>query len=383
MEKHNWTPREAGIAYSLTFAALAAGSIAAATALGIICTFTGIPFFTDGEIVFSSGFAELIYSGVLYSCIALTLIMFTRKTNTDFISATRMNRKISAGTGLKSVLAAVLVFFAFLPLATLFIKLIYMTGFKEFTTFEEMTSGSMSVREYIISIITVAVLPAFVEEFALRGIVAQGLSRYGTAKAVLISAALFSLLHGNPQQTVFQFFGGAVCAYLFLKTDSLWPGIIVHFVNNFIAVTYEFILYNFNLGTNALNVFRYIFFDCDFKYAIFIVPAAALLLWLILKSVKKTDYSKEVPDTDTEAYSIYRIKVSRENYFWQLYLQRAAYCPWLYAYYNYNFFTYNKRMRQYAEAYLPAPVCRAMIYALPAIVLLIISWLSSYFSAFI
>ena len=50
------------------------------------------------------------------------------------------------------------------------------------------------------------------------------------------------LMHGNPEQTVHQFIIGLVVGYLFLKSGNIWLGVIVHFFNNFIAVTQIYLL---------------------------------------------------------------------------------------------------------------------------------------------
>ena len=50
--------------------------------------------------------------------------------------------------------------------------------------------------------------------------------------AVMLTAALFALAHGNPLQMIYTFALGVVSAYLFLKTDSIYPSILCHFVFN-------------------------------------------------------------------------------------------------------------------------------------------------------
>ncbi|MBQ5565273.1 MAG: CPBP family intramembrane metalloprotease, partial [Clostridia bacterium] len=51
------------------------------------------------------------------------------------------------------------------------------------------------------------------------------------------SAFLFGMLHGNFAQIPFAFVVGLILAYVRIKTESMLPGILIHFGNNFYAVT--------------------------------------------------------------------------------------------------------------------------------------------------
>lgn len=81
-----------------------------------------------------------------------------------------------------------------------------------------------------------AVVPALVEEFALRGVILQSLRKYGDAFAVLASALIFGMMHGNMTQFPFAFILGAVLAVLVLITGSLWTSMAVHLINNIYSV---------------------------------------------------------------------------------------------------------------------------------------------------
>lgn len=81
-----------------------------------------------------------------------------------------------------------------------------------------------------------AILPALLEEMAFRGVLMQSLRRFGDAFALLTSAAVFALVHGNLVQAPNAFLMGLVMGYFVLRTGSLWTGILIHFVNNAVAV---------------------------------------------------------------------------------------------------------------------------------------------------
>lgn len=93
------------------------------------------------------------------------------------------------------------------------------------------------IHRYLISIVTVGVLPSIVEELLFRGLILHALLPFGKWKAVLISSALFSLFHLSPAQTVYQFIFGIVLALVYLRTKNMLVPMLLHFVNNFAIIT--------------------------------------------------------------------------------------------------------------------------------------------------
>lgn len=83
--------------------------------------------------------------------------------------------------------------------------------------------------------ITIAVIPPIVEELLFRGMVLNSLRKYGDGFAIVASALLFGLYHGNFVQMVFAFLAGLVMALVVVRTGSLWTSILIHFVNNSIS----------------------------------------------------------------------------------------------------------------------------------------------------
>ncbi len=87
--------------------------------------------------------------------------------------------------------------------------------------------------------LTIAVIPPLVEELFFRGVVLHSLRKYGDGFAVVGSAILFGLYHGNFVQMVFAFIAGLVMALVVVRTNSLWPSILIHFFNNGISFAIE------------------------------------------------------------------------------------------------------------------------------------------------
>lgn len=121
----------------------------------------------------------------------------------------------------------------------------------------DMTSKANTPLEIVLYIISTAVVPAFAEEFAFRGILMGTLRRFGDAFAIIASAIVFGAMHGNIVQVPFAFILGLVFAYVDCKTNSILPSIIIHFVNNFYAVMLDVLQ---NTGVFSDRVFMMVYF---------------------------------------------------------------------------------------------------------------------------
>lgn len=91
-------------------------------------------------------------------------------------------------------------------------------------------------------LLTVLLAPVL-EEMLFRGqILEAARQRWGPAKAIMISAAVFGLVHFTcPPQMVNAFVMGIVMGYIYVLTGSLMPVILIHAANNTIAyLTMEF-----------------------------------------------------------------------------------------------------------------------------------------------
>lgn len=106
----------------------------------------------------------------------------------------------------------------------------------------------------IILVISLAVIPAVVEEFCIRGVVLQPLRRYGDKFAIVMSAAIFSILHGNMVQIPYTLVAGIYLGYLCVATGSIWPSIVLHFVNNMFSAVQLIIISNYGEKASAAAV---------------------------------------------------------------------------------------------------------------------------------
>ncbi|MBQ8203922.1 MAG: CPBP family intramembrane metalloprotease [Clostridia bacterium] len=132
---------------------------------------------------------------------------------------------------------------------------------------------------FLLSVIATAVVPALMEEFGCRGIM-FGIAekKGGTTFALIVSSALFGLIHGNFVQIPFAFLVGLVLGVIRIKTGSLWVCILIHGVNNFVSIVMD---YAFRGASDEI---------ANMAYSIFLVLCMlASLLGVAIISKKKMD----------------------------------------------------------------------------------------------
>ena len=132
----------------------------------------------------------------------------------------------------------------------------------------------------VISLLSVAVAPALLEEVFSRGILLSGYQFLGKWKAAFISALLFGLLHMNPQQLPYAFLVGFIFCFLVERTDSLYASILPHMVINGTTV---FSIFTQGAGTGNVELEQNVILATLLLMALLSLPWLAFLLFLLLK----------------------------------------------------------------------------------------------------
>ena len=101
-------------------------------------------------------------------------------------------------------------------------------------------------RGLILQFITIALVPAFCEEFLFRGVILSNLMPYGRSTAIVISSLLFGLMHGNFYQFLYTTVAGLVLGFIYVKTGSIWCSTLMHMLNNSISILQTAVLDRFN-----------------------------------------------------------------------------------------------------------------------------------------
>lgn len=85
--------------------------------------------------------------------------------------------------------------------------------------------------------LVMAITPAICEELLFRGLILSGLRRCGSWPAIVISSLLFALAHASIYRLLPTFCLGLLLGYVVLRTGSIACSMLVHALNNGVAVT--------------------------------------------------------------------------------------------------------------------------------------------------
>ena len=146
-------------------------------------------------------------------------------------------KKISFKSVLVAVALGVIVFFLNVYVSSFFNSLIQLFGYKPSTS---TTSLPATWWVFLLNLLCTAILPAICEETLHRGMLLKGNSNLGMKKSILIAGLLFGLLHLNIEQFFYATIIGLFLGYICWCTSSIYPCIIVHFMNNAISVFLSF-----------------------------------------------------------------------------------------------------------------------------------------------
>ncbi len=119
--------------------------------------------------------------------------------------------------------------------------------------------------EYILAVLIIGLLVAIFEECFFRGLFINSLKNTGKVFTCIFCGLFFSLYHASFAQSIYQFIYGVLLSLLVIKSKSVIPSIISHFLNNFIVLT-----------TNYFNV------DLHLNSPIIIVLGILLIIFFIL-----------------------------------------------------------------------------------------------------
>ncbi len=135
-------------------------------------------------------------------------------------------------------------YFLMLPLSFVlifglnFLPAIFLTAMQElgYVMQEVPFPDTTTLFGFIAGVVCICIVPAIVEESIFRGVILRSFSQKSAWKGILISSALFALMHGSAQQTVYQFVVGIFLALVAIKSNSIYPSMLLHMLNNVISL---------------------------------------------------------------------------------------------------------------------------------------------------
>jgi membrane protease YdiL (CAAX protease family) len=91
--------------------------------------------------------------------------------------------------------------------------------------------------DVVYAVIVIGLLAGLAEELLFRGYFQRRLvERFGPLAGIAIASVLFALAHFDLRHSLFALGFGAYVGWIAWRTDSIWPGVLVHVVNNTISV---------------------------------------------------------------------------------------------------------------------------------------------------
>lgn len=163
-----------------------------------------------------------------------TVLVYFKVRKCDFVSITKIKGRLNGKQIALLPLISIATILIFLPLANAWGSFLDIIGYSGGGVAMPAYSN---VGVYFLALLVMAIVPAMGEELLIRGSLFPALSTRNIWFGILMSGAMFSLMHANPVQTVHQFGLGVVLALVVALSGSLWSGVIVHFFNNFISIT--------------------------------------------------------------------------------------------------------------------------------------------------
>jgi len=133
-------------------------------------------------------------------------------------------------------------------------------------------------QELVVGILIVAVSPAICEEMLHRGVLLKAYENRGSMKAVVITSVFFGIFHYDVTNFLGPVFLGLLMGYFVIRTNSIFAGMLAHFLNNTIAELLQF----FN-PENEPAVKKITVSFVEMGYILLYGFAGAVLLWGLLK----------------------------------------------------------------------------------------------------
>ncbi|ALR00103.1 CPBP family intramembrane glutamic endopeptidase [Staphylococcus aureus] len=91
---------------------------------------------------------------------------------------------------------------------------------------------------YHLALISIAIIPPITEEIICRGLIIRVLFRNHLFLGLIVSSIFFALIHESDTLIGYlpYFYSGLIFGYTYLKTKRLEVPILIHFINNLLAI---------------------------------------------------------------------------------------------------------------------------------------------------
>ena len=242
-----------------------------------------VPHFTASLTEQMAQVVKELFSAILYAlAFTLPLLFFKMISRGHIVSTPRLAPELD-GEGLCCALFGVAVTSV---LAFANAKLVSVFEYSDFSDEYIWQTEVSENYQLILLFITMVVVPAFVEELLFRGLILENLLPCGKTVAIFGSAFLFGMMHQNVEQLLYATGAGIVFGWIYVRTRSIWPCVLAHFINNFQSVVQLAVV-------ERLSAFR--------AQAVLYVMEGMLLLFGVLCGVHL--FCKKTPQEDECAFT--------------------------------------------------------------------------------
>lgn len=159
----------------------------------------------------------------------------------------------------------------------------------------------------LVILIYFVIIAPVTEEILYRGMILRNLSVVNTRFAIVASALMFGLMHGNLMQCIIGFLIGLLFAAATIKAQSIWPAIIGHMTINANAML-------LNLMTSLLTTEQLGIFTLCWMAALLL---AGVVFTIIMRKKNR------------EFFTFAKVAEEQREYTWKLFLKRPA--VWIFA----------------------------------------------------
>ena len=238
----------------------------------------------DENSLLSNPVVTIIVSVLTELSFLLVAFLIARKYKVNFLDGTGIKQTSPWWVYLLGIILGVCCLFLLNPIISCWESLLQLINFDIQT---DLPVELNSIGNLFLLLFTTALIPAICEEALFRGVILNGLRKYGVWTAVLISATFFSLMHMNLQQLPYTFMLGLILSFVVYYTRNLGLSMIMHFLNNALVLIVNYITYA-NTGSYGSN---------DFVWYMILIGIAGMIImagisYLIINYIKKKHFPK-------------------------------------------------------------------------------------------
>jgi len=225
--------------------------------------------------------------------LAIPLLLYSLFVNKKFKNSFKDFgfKKLSGKLILISIGLGFVLYFINTFIATTFSSIISLFGFENLSNSETITLNYQFLfKDFVLT----AILPGICEEFLHRGILLHAGKKHTNNPrfCLIVSSLLFGLIHLNIKQFFYATILGFLMGIVAIASDSIYPCIIIHFMNNFLS---SYFYYGTKLNwplANIVSSIETVLMSNIFLFIISSLTFTAILIYFYTYLVKRLIFER-------------------------------------------------------------------------------------------